>query len=81
MVRTLRKSPLDRNLTKWLSKCEGSLPKSKRKRKLQGEYDAKRCGIKEHGKESQIRISEWKNETKQEHNTKSKSGMTKLKKR
>jgi len=81
MVRTLRRSPLDTNLTNWLSKCEGSLHKSKRKRQLQGEYDANRCGIREHEKESQIRIFEWKNETKQEHNTKSKSEMTKWKKR
>ena len=76
MVRTLRRSPLDTNLTKWLSKCEGWLHKSKRKRQLQGEYDANKCEIKEHGKENQIRIVECKNETKQEHNTKSKSGMT-----
>jgi len=73
MVRTLRRSPLDTNLTKWLSKREGSLHKSKRKRQLQGEYDANRCEIKEHGKESQIRIAEWKNETKQEHNTRVKA--------
>jgi len=69
MVRNLRRSPLDTNLTKWLSKCEGSLHKSKRKRQLKGEYDADSCGIKEHRKESKIRITKWKNETKQEHNT------------
>ena len=28
MVRTLRRSPLDTNLTKWLSKCEGSVEPS-----------------------------------------------------
>jgi len=56
--------------------CEGSLHKSKRKRQLQGEYDANRCRIEEHVKERQIRISEWKNETKQEHNTRVKNGMT-----
>ena len=31
MVRTLRRFPLDTNLTKWLSKCEGSLQKGKEK--------------------------------------------------
>ena len=31
MVRTQRRSPLNTNLTKWLSKCEGSLLKGKRK--------------------------------------------------
>jgi len=61
--------------------CKSSLHKSKRKRQLQGEYDANRCIIKEHEKESQIRIVEWKNETKQENNTASKSGMAKWKKR
>ena len=61
------------NLTKWLSKCESSLHKNKRKRQVQGEYDANRCGIKEHEKESQIRIAEWKNETKQVHNTRVKA--------
>ena len=76
MVRTLRRSPLDTNLTKWLSKCEGSLHKSKRNKQLQGEYDGNRCEIKEHEKENQIRIVEWKNETKQEDNTKSKNEMT-----
>jgi len=73
MVRTLKRSPLDTNLTKWFSKCEVSLHKSKRKRQLQGEYDANRCGIKEHGKQNQIRIVEWKNERKQEHNTRVKA--------
>jgi len=68
MVKTLRRSPLDTNLTKWLSKCECLLHKSKRKRQLQGEYDANWCRIKEHEKENQIRIVEWKNEAKQEHN-------------
>jgi len=31
MVRTQRRSPLDTNLTKWLSKREGSLLEGKRK--------------------------------------------------
>jgi len=70
MVRTLRRSPLDTNLTKWLSKCEGSLHKSKRKRQLQGEHDANRCGIKEHEKETQIELSNGNKETKQEHKNK-----------
>ena len=64
MVRTLRRSPLDTNLTKWLSKCEGSLHKSKRKRQLQGEHDANRCKIKEHEKENQRNIVERNKETK-----------------
>jgi len=57
MVRSLRRSPLDTNLTKWLSKCESLLHKSKRKRQLEGENDAKMCKIKEHGKENQIELS------------------------
>jgi len=48
--------------------------RAKGKRQLQGEYDDNWCRIKEHEKEIQIRIVEWKNETKQEHNTK--GGMT-----
>ena len=52
MVRTLRRSLLDTNLTKWLSKCEGSLHKSKRKRQLYGEHGVRRCGIKEQGQET-----------------------------
>ena len=52
-MKTLGKSPLDINLTKWLSRCEGSFHKGKRKRQLQGEHDANRCRIKEHEKESQ----------------------------
>jgi len=70
MVRILRRSPLDRNLTKWLSKCEGSLQKSKRKRQLQGEHDGNRCGINEHEKESQIELPNGNKETKQEHKNK-----------
>jgi len=34
MVRTLRRFPLDTNLTKWLSKCEGSLQKGKEKKTI-----------------------------------------------
>ena len=70
MVRTLRRSPLDTNLTKWLSKCEGSLHKSKSKRQLQGEHDANRCEIKEREKESQIELPNGYKETKQEHKNK-----------
>jgi len=33
-MKTLGKSPLDINLTKWLSRCEGSFHKGKRKRQL-----------------------------------------------
>jgi len=33
-VRTLRRFPLDTNLTKWLSKCEGSLQKGKEKKPI-----------------------------------------------
>jgi len=51
-MRTLRRSPLDTNLTKQLSKCDGSLHKSKRKRQLYGEHDARRCEIKEQGQET-----------------------------
>ena len=52
MVRTLRISPLDTNLTKWLSMREGSLHKSKRKIQLYGEHDARRGELKEQGQES-----------------------------
>jgi len=38
-VKTLGKSPLDINLTNWLSRCEGSFHKGKRKTQLNGEYD------------------------------------------
>ena len=37
MVRTQKRSPLDRNLTKWLSKCEGSLLKGKGKIQVYGD--------------------------------------------
>jgi len=40
MVRTLRRSPLDTNLTMWLSKCECSLQKSKRKRQWKNKEGA-----------------------------------------
>jgi len=34
MVRILRRFPMDTNLTKWLSKCEGSLQKGKEKKTI-----------------------------------------------
>jgi len=34
MVRTLKRFPLDTSLTKWLSKCEGSLQKGKEKKTI-----------------------------------------------
>ena len=51
------------------------------KRQLQGEHDSNGCEIKKHERTNQIRISEWKNETKQEHNIKSKKRNDKGKKR
>jgi len=47
MVRTLRKFPLDTNLTKWLSKYEGSLQKGKEKKQLYGDDDV-HCGKYKH---------------------------------
>jgi len=38
-VKTYEKSPLDINLTKWLSRRESSFHKGKRKTQLYGEYD------------------------------------------
>ena len=75
MVRTLRISPLDTNLTKWLSKCEGSLHKSKSKRQLYGEHDGRRCEIKEQGKETKQNCRMETRKPKQEHDIKSKNGM------
>jgi len=37
MVITLGKFPLDTNLTKWLSRCEGAFYKGKNKKTLYGE--------------------------------------------
>ena len=34
MVRTLKIFPLETNLTKWLSKCDGSLQKGKEKKTI-----------------------------------------------
>jgi len=48
MVRTLRRFSLDRNLTKWLSKCEGSFQKDKEKNTRIRCYDA-RAEIKNNG--------------------------------
>jgi len=39
MVRTQRRCPLDTNLTKWLSKCEGSVLEGKEKSTIYGEDD------------------------------------------
>jgi len=39
MVRNPKKFPLDTNLTKWLSKCEGSLLEGKQKTQLYGVDD------------------------------------------
>ena len=41
---TQRRSPLDTNLTKWLSKCEGSLLEGTKKNTIYGDYDDD-CGI------------------------------------
>jgi len=38
-LETQRRLPLDTNITKWLSKCEGSLLEGKEKRQLYGEDD------------------------------------------
>jgi len=52
-VRTLRRFPLNTNLTKWLSKCEGSLQKDKEKNT--------RAKIKEHKmKQGMKNMTEWK---------------------
>jgi len=52
-------SPLDINLTKWLSRCEGSFNKGKRKTQLNGDDDDKIKGrnhIKKQEQEEQNRI-------------------------
>ena len=44
MVRILGRFPLDTNLIKWLSKCEGALQKNNEKRQLYLDNDDARCG-------------------------------------
>jgi len=51
MVRTLRRFSLNMNLTKWLSKCEGSLLKGKKKNDSYIVINDERRKLIKHGKE------------------------------
>jgi len=63
-----RRSPLDTNLTKWLSKCEGSLLEDKGKNSIYGDYDDD-CGIERALNEENIKgDNQMKKRNKQEHN-------------
>jgi len=53
MVRTQRRSPLHTNLTKWLSKCEGSLLEAKEKYKYMV-IDDEGQKLNEHGRKHKI---------------------------
>jgi len=68
---TQRRFPLDTNLTKWLSKCEGSLLHGKRKTQLYGEM-MMRCENLKQYKRSSNKIMTEGERGKQEHEWKGK---------
>ena len=75
-MKTLGKFLLDINLTKWLSRCEGSFHKAKGKDNYKVKMMLEGSKLKNKEEKPKLNFRMETRKTKQEHDTKSKNGMT-----